>query len=354
MNAPDSPILRDTPFVVLLVAVTAAFGWILWPFYGAIFWAAVLAILFAPVNRRIERRLRERPSLAALATLAIILLMVILPSALVTATLLQEAYGVYARFQSGDLSFNRYLNQVLDILPAWVTGLLDTFGLTSLGAVQEKFSQGMAKGIQVVAGQALNVGQNTLDFVVSFFIMLYLLFFLLRDGAGLARRVRKAIPLSEALQRHLFGKFANVVRATIKGTIVVALVQGALGGLIFWILGIHAPVLWGVMMAFLSLLPAVGTALVWAPVAIYLLVTGSIWQGVVLIAYGVLVIGLVDNVLRPVLVGKDTRMPDYVVLIATLGGMAIFGLNGFVIGPVIAALFIASWDVVAASRAEPR
>src|SRR5687767_9671517 len=105
-------------------------------------------------------------------------------------------------------------------------------------------------------------------------------------------------------------------------------------------------------MAFLSLLPAVGAGLVWLPVAIYFLVTGAIWQGVVLIAYGVLVIGLVDNVLRPILVGKDTKMPDYVVLISTLGGMTIFGFNGFVIGPIIAAMFIAVWDVVAASRSE--
>jgi predicted PurR-regulated permease PerM len=131
----------------------------------------------------------------------------------------------------------------------------------------------------------------------------------------------------------------------------VAIVQGALGGLMFWFLGIQAPVLWGVVMAFLSLVPALGTGLVWAPVAVYFLVTGAVWQGIVLIAYGVLVIGLVDNVLRPVLVGKDTKMPDYVVLITTLGGMAVFGLNGFVIGPLIAAMFIASWDIAAASKA---
>jgi predicted PurR-regulated permease PerM len=107
-------------------------------------------------------------------------------------------------------------------------------------------------------------------------------------------------------------------------------------------------------MAFLSLLPAVGSALIWLPVAIYFLVTGAIWQGVVLIAFSVLVIGLVDNILRPILVGKDTKMPDYVVLISTLGGMAIFGLNGFVIGPVVAAMFIAVWDIVASSRAGMR
>jgi len=125
----------------------------------------------------------------------------------------------------------------------------------------------------------------------------------------------------------------------------VAAAQGALGGLIFWILGIQGPVLWGVVMAFLSLLPAVGAGLIWAPVAIYFLATGDMGKGLILIAYGVLVIGLVDNVLRPLLVGKDTKMPDYIVLISTLGGMALFGLTGFVIGPVIAALFMAIWDM---------
>ena len=115
-------------------------------------------------------------------------------------------------------------------------------------------------------------------------------------------------------------------------------------------LGVHGALLWAVVMAFLSLLPAVGAALIWAPVAIYFLATGAIWQGVALIVWGVLVIGLVDNVLRPILVGKDTQMPDYVVLISTLGGMALFGINGFVIGPVIAAMFISVWHIFGASR----
>jgi predicted PurR-regulated permease PerM len=121
--------------------------------------------------------------------------------------------------------------------------------------------------------------------------------------------------------------------------------QGSLGGLIFWVLGIQGALLWGVVMTFLSLLPAVGAALIWLPVAIYFLVTGAIWQGITLILFGVLVIGLVDNVMRPLLVGKDTKIPDYVILISTLGGLAVFGLNGFVIGPLFAALFIACWDL---------
>jgi predicted PurR-regulated permease PerM len=340
--------------LLLVIAVSLAFAWILWPFFGAIFWATILAVLFAPLCRRLSQSMRHRQTLAALATVTIIVLMVILPSTLIAASLLQEASGVYERIQSGELHLGRYLERIVSTLPPWASSLLDRFGLTDFSTVQERLSTGLMTAVKLVGTHALSVGQNTFDFIVSAFIMLYLLFFLLRDGRELARRIRHTIPLQEDLQRHFFGKFTNVIRATIKGNIVVALVQGALGGLIFWVLGIDAAVLWAVLMAFLSLLPAVGTALVWLPVALYFLLTGAIWQGIVLIAYGVLVIGLVDNVLRPILVGKDTKMPDYVVLIATLGGMAIFGVNGFVIGPVIAAMFMAAWDIVATSRAETR
>jgi predicted PurR-regulated permease PerM len=200
-----------------------------------------------------------------------------------------------------------------------------------------------AEGGQVLAPQALSLGMNTFEFMIGLGIMLYLLFFLLRDGNTISERIREAIPLRGDQKAALFTRFADVVRATVKGSILVAIAQGSLGGIAFWFLGIHAPLLWAALMAFLSLIPAVGSALIWVPVAIYFLATGAIWQGLGLILYGVLVIGLVDNLLRPFLVGKDTKLPDYVVLISTLGGIKIFGLNGFVIGPLIAALFIASW-----------
>lgn len=352
MRSLGSPNLEDRAFLLLLVAVSLAFAWILWPFYAAVFWAAVLAIVFAPLYRGLSRLLRGRCTLAALAATLIILVMVIMPLGLIAALLLQEGFELYERLRSGELNVGRYLQQILDALPAWLTGLLERFGLSSLSDMRDRLSTGLTKGIQVIAGQALNVGQNTLDFIVGFFIMLYLLFFFLRDGGELMRRIRNAVPLREELQRNLFGKFTTVIRATVKGNIVVALLQGALGGLIFWIMGIPAPLLWAVVMALLSLLPAVGTALVWLPVAIYFLATGSLWQGVILIAYGVLVIGLIDNIVRPILVGKDTKIPDYIVLISTLGGMAIFGLNGFVIGPLIAAMFIATWDIFATAKRE--
>ena len=151
----------------------------------------------------------------------------------------------------------------------------------------------------------------------------------------------------------LLNKFTGVIRATVKGNLVVAIVQGALGGLIFWFLGIEAALLWGAIMSVLSLLPA-GSGVIWVPVAIYFLATGAILKGIILLAFGVLVIGLIDNFLRPILVGKDTQMPDYLVLVSTLGGMALFGLNGFVIGPVIAALFITAWGLYSDISQLPR
>ena len=334
-------------FLILLTLVTIAFGAILWQFHGAVFWGLVLAILFAPLHRKLLRRMPKSPNLAALATLSLCLVIVILPMALITVNLAQEATGIYDRLKSGQLNFGQYLQQIIAALPAWAAGLLDRFNLTTLGDVQEKLSSFAVQASQFVATKALNIGQNTLEFVVGFGVMLYLLFFLLRDGAALATRIAPAIALDAEHKLQLAGKFPTVIRATAKGNIVVAASQGALGGLIFWILGIQGPVLWGVAMAFLSLLPAVGAGLVWGPVALYFLATGAVWQSVVLTLYGVGVIGLVDNVLRPILVGKDTKMPDYVVLISTLGGMAMFGLTGFVIGPAIAALFIASWDLFA-------
>jgi predicted PurR-regulated permease PerM len=175
--------------------------------------------------------------------------------------------------------------------------------------------------------------------------MVYLAFFLLRDGSALVELIIRALPLGDERERLLFAKFAEVTRATVKGNLLIAIIQGALGGLIFWILGISGALLWGVVMAIVSLLPAVGAALVWVPAAIYLAAIGDIFEAAILTTFGVVVIGLADNLLRPVLVGRDTKLPDYIVLLSTLGGIVMFGVNGFVMGPLVAALFMAFWGI---------
>jgi predicted PurR-regulated permease PerM len=283
----------------------------------------------------------------------IIVTLVILPLSLTATSLVQEATGLYDRIQSGELNLGDVFQQLREALPTWVTNLLDRLGLTNLGAVQERLSEALKKGSQLIAAQALNIGQGAADFILGLLVMLYLLFFLLRDGSALSKRIQDGLPLPPEQERALFSKFTTVIRATIKGSLLVAALQGALGGLIFWLLGLHAPVLWGVVMGLLALLPAVGAALIWLPAAIYLLAIGAVWQGVVLLLFGAFVIGLVDNILRPLLVGKDTKLPDYVVLVSTLGGLATFGLNGFVLGPVIAATFIAAWDIFSGSTSAP-
>ncbi|CAG9178045.1 AI-2E family transporter [Cupriavidus respiraculi] len=337
-------------FYILLAVVTLAFFWVLRPFFGAVFWGTILAILFTPLNNRIKRQLRGRANSASLITLVLCLLIVVLPLTVVTGSLVNEGSIVVQQIRSGEIHFGAYFEQAVRALPAPISAALSRLGLADMAAVQGKLASAAGEASQYLATQALSIGQNTAQFVISFAIMLYLLFFLLRDGATISRHIRQAIPLSEEHKQHLLRKFTAVIRATVKGNIVVAIVQGALGGLMFWALGIQGAVLWGFVMAFLSLLPAVGAGLIWGPVAIYYLLIGVTWKAVAVIAFGALVIGAVDNVLRPILVGKDTKLPDWVVLISTLGGMALFGLNGFVIGPLIAALFIASWDLSASMR----
>ena len=347
--------LQSKFFLLLLAAVSLAFAGILWPLYEAIFWGVTLAIIFFPLHRRLLQRMPLRPNLAALTTLTLCLVVAILPMVLLGVSLIQEASHIYERLRTGQLNVGTYFQQIIAALPSWLVAMLDRLGLLSITELQQKLSATAVQGGQFIATRALNIGQNTFQFVISFGIMLYLLFFFLRDGQALAKRIRNAIPLQEHHKRDLSRKFTTVIRATVKGNIVVAATQGMLGGFIFWVLNIQGPVLWGVLMAFLSLLPAIGAGLIWIPVAIYFFATGAIWQAVTLTVFAVGVIGVVDNVLRPILVGKDTKMADYVVLISTLGGMSIFGLSGFVLGPAIAALFIAIWDLFGAenSRSAP-
>jgi len=337
--------LHFRSFLLLLVAVSIAFLSILLPFYPAIFWGGVLAVIFGPLHRRLRALVGERRNLAAFLMVLIIILIVILPMTFIAGALANEAAGLYNRINSGQLNLGGYYEQIVTALPAWVHGWLDSWGVGDLLSIREKLSAGALQGSQFLAKQAVSLGQNTSQFLIGLGVMMYLLFFLLRDGHALVPRIKSLIPLSDAHRRHLFQKFTTVVRATIKGNIVIAITQGFLGGVMFAFLGIQGALFWGVLMAFLSLLPAVGASLIWAPVAIYFMVTGAYGEGIILILFGVLVIGLIDNLLRPILVGKDTKMPDYVVLISTLGGLAVFGLNGFVIGPLFAALFIACWDL---------
>ncbi|THU01508.1 AI-2E family transporter [Lampropedia puyangensis] len=348
----DKNSLQSRTFLAILVGVTIAFFVVLRPFYGAIFWAAILAVLFWPVHQRLLARMPARRSLASVLTVVICVLVVIIPLSLIATSLIQELLQFYARMSHEDNSLRDYYQQIIGVIPERVWSLLDRVGFGSFAEMQPKLLEAANQALKFLSTQAVSFGQNTLQFGLAFVLMLYLLFFFFRDGASLIAMLRHAIPLDKRYSGQLASKFSAVVKATVKGNIAVAAVQGALGGLMFWAMGIQGPVLWGVVMAILSLLPAVGASLVWGPVAIYLLSTGDMVKGVAMIVIGVGVIGLVDNILRPILVGKETKMPDYLVLLSTLGGISLFGLTGFIAGPVIAALFMAVWAIFVTKKDE--
>lgn len=345
-----SPKIEDGFFLGVVLIVSIAFAMVIEPFFAAVLWGVIAAILFAPLNRQILSAMPKHRNGAALITLLLILGVVIVPAFVLGAALLQEGAYFYAKVQSGEINFVRLFGQVLAALPDWATPYLRRLGLTNFYAAQDMVTKGVTSSFRTLAAQAFQIGQSAFSFFVALGVMLYLTYFLLRDGELLSQRIAAAAPLRASQRQALIEQFVVVIRATIKGSIVVAIVQGLIGGIVFWALGIEGALLWGVLMGALSLLPAVGTAIVWVPVAIYLFATGAIWQGGVLVACGALVIGSVDNVLRPILVGRETRIPDYVVLISTLGGLEMFGFNGIVIGPVIAALFIATWDIFTRMR----
>jgi predicted PurR-regulated permease PerM len=340
--------------VLLVAAVSVGFVFILWPFLGAVLWAVFIAIVFDPLHARVRAQVGPRPSLAALLTLLLIVAIVIFPLILVSLAVVQEAAAVLQRLRSGEIDFGAYLQQLLEALPQWARAILDRLGIINVAALQKQLTSLLAGSGQFITSHLLGLGQNTLNFGVALVVMLYLLFFLLRDGPQLSVRLRRAIPLEPHQTERLLANFVTVVRATVKGNIVIALVQGTLGGLAFAVLGLPGALLWGTLMSLLSLLPAVGAALVWGPAAGWLLFSGDIAAAVGLTLWGVLAIGLVDNLLRPILVGKDTNLPDYIVLLATLGGIAGFGINGFVIGPVIAALFLNTWALYTEARGTQR
>lgn len=337
-------------FFVILTFVSIAFLAVVLPFYSAVLWALIFAIIFFPIHRRIERALKGRRNIAAALSVVTCLCLVIIPGLAVLASLVNQASQVYQRIESGEIDLPGFVQKMEDAMPAVVREQMASLNTQGLDQVPEGMASAILGGSRFFAGRALSFGQSTLEFFLSFGIMLYLLFFLFRDGQALAKTTLSAVPLSDAHTRQFSGRFTSTVRATVRGNVIIAAIQGLIGGLTFWALELQPALLWGVAMSVLSLLPAVGAALVWVPAAAYLLLLDMWWQAIILTFVGVFIIGLVDNLLRPPLVGKETKLPDYMVLISTLGGISLIGINGFVVGPLVAALFIAAWSIFVIER----
>jgi len=345
MNGKDNRIDRGG-FLLLLALLCAGLLFIVWPFMPALFWAVLAAIMFQPLFQKILARLDGRRNTAALATLGVITVAVIVPALIIGTMIVDQATDIYVALRDQQFDAGMIFAQVRDGLPGRVQVMLGNAGYAEFEPLRDKVTELVSESIGLIATHALAIGGGALGFVLSFGVGLYVTYFLLRDGETMGPKVRDALPMDQDRARALAASFVSIIRATIKGSVVVGLVQGALGAITFWIAGLPAAMLFGLLMAIFSLLPALGPAIIWLPAAIWLLATGAIWQGVFVIVSGIAIIGMADNVLRPILVGRDTGIPDWIILISTLGGIAAFGVSGIVAGPVVAGLFLAAWPML--------
>ena len=334
---------ENRAFIALVLLVTVAFVWTLSGFLLPVFWATVLALLFTPLFGWFRRRMRGHESLAALATLLTVFVAVIAPLIGLGVAVTGEALEVYDGVASGEVDVTERIAQVEALLPQ-LTRRAEELGV-DLDRVRENAASTAVTVGRTVAGGLLGLGQRTLQFVLLLAVTLYVLFFFLRDGDRLRATLIRALPLGDPREERLLTKFAAVTRATVKGTFVISAIQGTIGGVAFALLGLGSPVLWGVVMTVFSLIPAVGATIIWAPAALYLLLSGQVVQALILTGVGAGIMGTVDNALRPILVGRDAGMPDYLILLSTLGGLGTFGVSGLVIGPVVAGLFLTVWEL---------
>jgi len=337
-------------FLVFLALATLAFLAIAWPFAAPILWAALAAIIFQPLYRRFLDWRPGRENQAAVATLLVVTFAVVLPAVLIGSAIVAQAIELVVAFQEGRIDVAGWFAQIMGALPTRVQAWLAQSGWGDLVAAQSRIQDFAEQSAGLIATQALAIGGGVAGFVLALGVSLYVGYFFLRDGSAINHAVVRALPMERAIAEQLADRFVTIVRATIKGSGVVGLVQGALGAITFWIVGVPSVLLLGLLMAIASLLPAVGPALIWVPVAIYLLATGAVWQGVVVIASGVAIVGLADNLLRPILVGRDTGIPDWMILVTTLGGLSLIGLSGIVLGPLAAGMFIAGWSILSEQR----
>ena len=337
--------LRTAFVLLLVVAVTVLFLAVTWPFFKPLLLGALLAGLFHPLYRWITRLFGGRRSLGAAVTLLVLLVLGLGPLSAFLGIVLQQA-----------------LTMSDQAIP-WLTQHL---GAASTFNVQEwlvkkfpalaKYMPSQEQLLEQVGTAAKTAGAflvafasrmttTTAAFLLNLFVMLYAMFFFFRDGDKILERIFYYTPLSDEDETRMLTQLASITRATVKGTLVIGIIQGALAGIAFWVAGIEGAALWGTIMTILAIIPGIGAALVWVPAAIILFVTGQHLTAILLATWCAAVVGTVDNFLRPMLVGRDAKMPDLLILIGTLGGLFLFGLIGFIVGPIVCGLFLTVWDI---------
>ena len=334
---------RKTFLLFLVAAMSCVMVVLLWSFWLTIVVAAVMAGLLRPFYTRLLVRVNGRAGLAAGITVLLTLLVVIVPLLTAGGIVASQATTITENVRpiiDKAIDSPTYLDQKLQHLPGY-----DRF----LHPYRSQILMRAGDVVNSIGGFLLlslsSTTLSTVSFIANFFIALYALFFLLIDGPGMLRAVLDHVPLHADEKALVTERFLSITRATIRGTVVIGLIQGSLAGLAFWVAGISSVAFWTVLMIILSIIPLIGGALIWVPACIVLLAMGEVGKALLLALFCSLVVGSVDNVLRPWLVGRDTKMHDLVILFSTMGGLLVIGPLGFIVGPVLAGLCIASWQI---------
>lgn len=332
----------------LLLVVTAIALYLCWlmvrPFVGVLAWAAVLVIVFHPVHQRLVRK-TGRPALSALLSCVLVILTILVPVAFATIAVVREVSGAVQSLQS-NMAVLLDPNSPLTGRPLrWLSQYVDFQQLHS----QEQLLDWLKAKSGSIAGQTLGFLGGAIGVVVQMFFVVFTMYYLFRDGDQILAVIRDALPLEKKQAEAILERTSDVVGASLYGVFSIAIVQGVLGGLAFWALGLPSAIVWGVVMILLSMIPMLGAFVVWAPAALYLFANGHYLKGIFLVLWGTLVIGMIDNFLRPKLVGDRTKLHELLIFFAVLGGLQVFGILGIVLGPVVVAITLALVEVFQAA-----
>jgi predicted PurR-regulated permease PerM len=316
------------------------------PFIGVLEWAIVLVIIFYPVHKRLAFKIRH-PSLSALVSCLLVVLVLVLPLTVLGMAVAEEIAKVVPNLPSHLTQLTNPQNPLLGRVFGWIEARfgLDTLRLQAF-AVEQLSNSG-----QRLVGASLSVMGNVIGGIVRAFFVIFTMYYLFRDGDKIVRRLPAALPLEREQSEAIIARTQQVVGASVYGVITIAALQGLLGGLAFWILGVPSPILWGVLMTFVCMIPLAGSFLVWGPLAIYLIVKGHWTKAVILIVWGALIVSTIDNFLRPKLVGSQTRLHELFIFFSVLGGISVFGLLGLVLGPVVLAITLGLLQTFQSHRA---
>ncbi len=333
--------IRNLIFLGTLLLVTLSFLYIIRPFIYPIFWAAVFAALFYPLYKKLNTKLKT-PNLSATLTLLVTVFAIAIPLFIFGTILITQSVDIYNKVSNNQDQISSFLTQATETIKN--NRFTARFNFDENFWV-EKFSEGAKFVTSYIFTNITKITQNSIIFFTMVLIMLYTLYFFLRDGEKILKTLMHLCPLGDKYEKILFEKFTNTALGTLKGVAIVGGLQAGLGALAFFIAGLQGALIWGLIMFVLTLLPAFGCSLVWFPAGLLLLLSGKVWQGIFMLSFGVFVISTVDNLLRPIIVGREAQMHPLLILFSMLGGIVVFGPSGFIIGPIIASLLLAFWEM---------